>query len=670
MRFSRLACLTVLFFLCAALAAAQESKIDTVLTQLEQTRSFDDVSISPDGKWVTWSQAAQDNPRNTEIYRLEWKNSGAKPERVSAGDGKRSYRERGLAWSPNSAQVAFFSNAESGDQEQLYVMPTGRGSARRITDMKGYVTDIRWARKGDRLAFLYAENGGGGGPLDAVPARTGVIGSDIHNLRLVVVDAAGGESRRVSPAELNIYEYDLAPDGSRFVALAAPGPADNNWWTAKLYIGSISKGEMESVYTPPTDRQLAVPRWSSDGKQIAFIGGLMSDQGFTGGDIFIVSSEGGQPRNVTPARKASPSGLVWEGANQLVFTEAVEGGSAISTINVATGETETLWKGSEGIHYAGNFPNFSLAADGRTSAVVRSSWEQAPEVWAGPVGSWQQLTHANPSEGRYWGKAESIVWENAGFRVQGWLLYPENFDPGKRYPMVVEIHGGPAGVRTASWPSAHFDMSVMAGLGYFIFFPNPRGSYGEGEAFTRANVKDFGHGDLRDVLAGVDTVTKKVPIDTNRIGLTGWSYGGFMTMWAVTQTDRFGAAVAGAGIANWKSYYGENSIDEWMIPYFGASVYDDAAVYAKSSPINFIKQVKTPTLVVVGERDGECPAPQSFEFWHALNTIRVPTQLVVYAGEGHAFHDPKDRLDVLRRTLAWFDRYLGTSPQTAKASGE
>jgi dipeptidyl aminopeptidase/acylaminoacyl peptidase len=547
-------------------------------------------------------------------------------------------------------------------------MPAAGGHPHRVTDLKGYVTDIRWASQGNRLAFLYAENGGGGGPLEAVPAQTGAIGSDIHNSRLVVVDVAGGPMRRVSPAELNVYEYDWSPDGKRFAALAAPGPGDNNWWTAKLYVVSINAGEMESAYTPPKDRQLAVPRWSPDGKQIAFIGGLMSDEGFTGGDIFVISSKGGEPRDITPARKASPSGFVWQHPNKLVFTESVEGGSAISTVDVASGETETLWKGGEGIHYAGNFPNFSLAADGRTSAVVRSSWEEPPEVWAGPVGNWQQVTHANASQRPHWGKAESVLWDNDGFRVQGWLVYPEDFDSAKRYPMVVEIHGGPAGVRTASWPTARFDMSVMAGLGYFVFFPNPRGSYGEGEAFTRANVKDFGHGDLADVLMGVDTVVKKVPIDDNRIGLTGWSYGGFMTMWAVTQTNRFRAAVAGAGIADWKSYYGENSIDEWMIPYFGASVYDDPEVYSKSSAIDFIKQVKTPTLVVVGERDGECPAPQSFEFWHALKTLGIPTQLVVYAGEGHAFHDPKDRLDVLRRTLAWFDQYLGTSTESANAA--
>jgi dipeptidyl aminopeptidase/acylaminoacyl peptidase len=174
----------------------------------------------------------------------------------------------------------------------------------------------------------------------------------------------------------------------------------------------------------------------------------------------------------------------------------------------------------------------------------------------------------------------------------------------------------------------------------------------------QANIKDFGYGDLRDILAAADAAVAKYPIDPERIGITGWSYGGYMTMFAVTQTARFKAAVAGAGIANWTSYYGENLIDRWMIPFFGASVYDAPAVYAKSSPINFIKQVKTPTLVVVGEKDAECPAPQSFEFWHALKTLGVPTELVVYSGEGHRFVQPEHKLDEAERLLAWFDKYL------------
>jgi len=174
-------------------------------------------------------------------------------------------------------------------------------------------------------------------------------------------------------------------------------------------------------------------------------------------------------------------------------------------------------------------------------------------------------------------------------------------------------------------------------------------------------VKDFGYGDLKDILRGVDAVIPQHPIDANRLGITGWSYGGFMTMWAVTQTNRFAAAVAGAGITNWQSYYGENEIDKWMIPYFGASVYDDPAVYARSSPITFIKSVKTPTLVVVGQFDAECPASQSFEFWHALKTLNIPTSLVVYEGEGHQFQAPKHRLDVNLRMIDWFSQRLQPS---------
>ena len=244
-----------------------------------------------------------------------------------------------------------------------------------------------------------------------------------------------------------------------------------------------------------------------------------------------------------------------------------------------------------------------------------------------------------------------------GFPAQGWLLLPKGAPDGAKLPMITEVHGGPAWANQPHFVGQGFAAKLL-GAGYAVFLPNPRGSFGQGEAFTRANVKDFGYGDLRDILTGITAVEAAAPIDDNRLGLTGWSYGGFMTMWAVTQTNRFHAAVAGAGISNWLSYYGENGIDEWMIPYFGASVYADPAVYAKSSPINFIRNVRTPTLEVVGENDIECPAPQTQEFWHALNDLSVPTQSVIYPGEGHGMRDPKHLEDFEQRALGWFKKYL------------
>ena len=239
--------------------------------------------------------------------------------------------------------------------------------------------------------------------------------------------------------------------------------------------------------------------------------------------------------------------------------------------------------------------------------------------------------------------------------MQGWLTFPKNYDSARKYPLVVEVHGGPS-ASAGPRPS-----TMWSDQGYFVLAPNPRGSFGQGEKFVQANRKDFGYGDLRDILKGMDVVEAKYPIDKAREGLTGWSYGGFMTMFAVTQTHRFRAAIAGAGLSDWLSYYGENSIDQWMIPFFGASVYDDPAVYAKSSAITYIKNVTTPTLVIVGDRDGECPAPQSFEFWHALRDLGVKTQLVVYPDEGHGFRNPEHIRDRAAREIRWFAENMPAS---------
>jgi len=311
--------------------------------------------------------------------------------------------------------------------------------------------------------------------------------------------------------------------------------------------------------------------------------------------------------------------------------------------------------------------SLSATKDHSTFVFTANSLEHPPEIYAAKTAetgkSWaglQQLTHANEGIQPIWGKSESLNWKNEGFDVQGWLLQPAHYDPAKKYGLIVLVHGGPAAAAQSSWGGrGSLSAPAFSAMDYFVLEPNPRGSYGQGEAFTAANRKDFGYGDLRDILTGVDTALAKYPaIDPNRVGLTGWSYGGFMTMFGVTQTNRFKAAVAGAGISDWKSYYGENSIDQWMTPYFGASVYDDPTVYAKSSAIDFIGKVKTPTLSVVGDRDGECPAPQSFEFWHALRDQHVPAQLVVYPNEGHGFVNPDHRTDVLVRALDWFAKYM------------
>jgi len=386
----------------------------------------------------------------------------------------------------------------------------------------------------------------------------------------------------------------------------------------------------------------------------------MSDQGGTGGEIYTITLNGNKKKNLTPNRTSTPSWFTWQRDGNLLFTEFIGGSVAISSLNVTSGAIKTLWKGDESIRAGNEETSLSVSENKAvlSFAVIRSSWNQLPEVWYSNTTKLTQVTYLNKNIHKPVLRAQNITWTNEDKSVQGWLLYPQNFDSSKQYPMLVCVHGGPAWISTPTWSAPDFNTTVYTQLGYFVFFPNPRGSYGQGEQFTLNNRRDWGFGDLRDIISGVNTLTAFLPIDTNRIGILGWSYGGSMAMTAITQTNRFGAAVAGAGAADWLSYYGQNRINKWMQSYFNVSPYDDPAAYQKVSAMTYIKNAKTPTLVLVGERDGEAPAPQSFQFWHALKELGVPTQLVVYADEGHSFEQFEDMIDVSVRTIEWFEQWM------------
>ncbi len=638
--------------------------LDAVLNQLFATHNFRQAAISPDGARVAWVENLHgpggEPSAHTAIYIADAAGKTA-PQRITASsDG--DVTERAIAWSPDSRHLAFVSNASG--RPELYVSDLAHAKAppRALTDLNGAFDDPRWSPDGTKLAFLLIEDPPReAGPLAAMSAQTGVIEEHPFEQRVVICDVGSGGVRTVSPPDLYVYEYDWSPDSKRLALIAAHGSGDNNWWIAQLYTLPEAGGPITSILKPAM--QIADPRWSPDGRSVAVIGGLMSDQGVIGGDVYLVPAAGGEARNLTPGMHASADSIQWDPSRQqIVVVETVGGMAAVATLDPANGKLTELWRGAESVHAAGYGLGISLAHDGRTSAVVHSSFQRPPELYAGAVGAWSALTHANSHQRPSWGKVESIEWASDPFTVQGWLIYPAHYDPQRKYPLVVVVHGGPSSAVHSAWPGPFLGTTLLSSQDYFVLEPNPRGSYGQGEAFTRANVKDFGYGDFRDILAGVDSVLKSHPIDPKRIGITGWSYGGYMTMWAVTQTHRFRAAVAGAGLADWLSYYGENDIDEWMIPFFGASVYDDPQVYARSAPITFIKQARTPTLVLVGERDGECPAPQSYEFWHALKTLRVPARLVVYADEGHNIARPEHRRDIVHRMLDWFDRYMPATP--------
>jgi dipeptidyl aminopeptidase/acylaminoacyl peptidase len=658
-----------------AAAPAVDPRIEQVLTQLGKARSIQAVAISPDGKQLAWV-IQRDGKPTIEVADAD----GRHAHRVGAAAKPGECAESGIAWAPDSRRLAFIANCNVDltstrvMQNAIYLADTrGNGAPARLAELQGYVRSLQWTADGKSLGFLYVP--GATRHASAVAAAkpaAGEIGvSGVEVQRVASLDVASGALHELTPASLYAYEFDWSPDGSRIAYTAAPPPGDNNWWIAKLYVQPAQADASASMLVDPASvgsgslhgLQIALPRWSPDASRIAFIGGLMSDQGATGGDIYTVAAGGGAPLNLTANIRVTPSWLRWSGPQSMLVSQVSNGQSQLADYTVSATHAQ-----QQRVHFTvpasigdgSASMAMSLSGDLKSVAFLQSSYAAATEVHAGALGHTPPpaVTAFNAALKPAWGKAESVEWDNEGFRVQGWLLYPANYDPKKTYPMVVVVHGGPSSAVIPRWPGVGYGAAPLSALGYFVFEPNPRGSFGQGEKYVQANRRDFGYGDLRDILAGVDAVEKKVPVDDQRLGLTGWSYGGFMSMFAPTQTQRFRAVVAGAGISNWQSYYGQNLIDQWMPPFFGATVYDDPAVYAKSSAINFIKQVKTPMLIVVGDRDAECPAPQSFEMWHALRAQNVPTSLVVYPNEGHHFVDPAHQRDVLQRALGWFTKYL------------
>jgi len=635
----------------ASAQTASPSRAAAIIDSMPMTKRIDQAIISPDGSRVAYIVHGQltvvtlaDNSSHTiEI------------------EGKLPLRA--VSWSSDSKQLVFLADLpDETPVAQLWTAAIDGSAPTKHADLKGYADSPTFSPDGSKIALLFIEGIPRiAGPLQPMTPLAGVVGNKTYEQRLTTIDLNSNALTQLTPPDVYIYEYDWTPDGQGWWATAAHGSGDANWYVARLYHIPVKSGEMHEIYVPKL--QIAAPRVSPDGKHVAFIEGLMSDEGPTGGDIFVLTLAGGKVQNVTPGFKGSPSYLTWTSPDNILFAENIDGKSGFGSVSLNGGTPKTGWSADEFIGDTPS-PSASFSSDSEISAVVRQSANQPPEVWAGALGKWTQITHINSDAKPAWGELRNFHWTNGAQRVQGWLMLPKDYDSTKKYPLIVNVHGGPSSACGAHW-DPHI-MGAESAMGYFAFCPNPRGSYGQGEAFTRGNVKDFGGGDFRDIMAGVDAIVKQYPVDPHRLGIRGHSYGGYMTMWAETQTHRFAAAVAGAGLSDWLSYYGVNEIDEWMIPFFGASIYDDPAVYAKSDPMHFVKNVKTPTLILVGDSDGEVPMEQSVEWSHALTTLKVPNELVVYPHEGHVFVKASDWRDYFVRSLEWFDQWFAKAGEAAK----
>src|SRR2546423_1005403 len=307
-----------------------------LVEQLGKTVLYGDVAISPDGARVAWVQStAATTAKQTYVREVSGNASAKMVDTGTSGDRTDS----GPAWSPDSKTLAFLSTAGEKDQVQLWTVSGDGSASKKQTDLKGYAARPRWSRDGKQIAFLYIENAGGGGPLTAAPTTTGVVDTAIHNQRIAVLELATGKLRQVSPPDLHVYDYDWSPDDKTFAVTAASGPGDTNWWIAQAYTIGVAKGEASSIYKPSL--QVAVPRWSPDGKSIAFIEGVMSDEGFHGGDLFSMSVDGSDVTNRTSSRKASVNSFFWQTPDRILLVDYVGGGSAMSELSLTNNSDPT-----------------------------------------------------------------------------------------------------------------------------------------------------------------------------------------------------------------------------------------------------------------------------------------------------------------------------------------
>jgi len=684
------------------LFSALDADVDRQLARMGQAaRTPARVALSPDGALLAWSLP---DATGTALHLSETadpKHDIAVAPVATAGNSCSSDTP---SWSPDSETLAFTAvcpasgpraGAASRPQPEIFLWNRKAGTVRQLTHLKGGLSNLAWSSDGKSLLFLFIENAtrepGYGDPAKPL---AGVIDQDgLEVSRLYQVDAATGRGAFITPDTMHVYEFGVASESREIAFLAAPPPGEASWPQSRLYIVDTPEDgaaaatiqprvllDLQTMPGPLHGMQMAIPRLSPNGQRVAFLCGLMSDPVIYGGDLCVVGTQesagGAAPVDVTAGLKGSVQYEQWITNKTISFVETRNGhtllvdwdvkGRQPSRNTLDLGEVTVSGGGPKGP--AGPaIADVSYSPGRGAMAFQMQGHSVPPEVYTVSNGQLKQFTHLNdgaqpPTH------TVSVEWENEGFQVQGWLSFPANYDPKKTYPLVIEAHGGPEWSVGSRWDGDAWRgiSSFWPGMGYFLFLPNPRGSYGQGEAFTAANRRDLGYGDLRDILKGVDSIEIKYPIDKSREGLLGWSYGGCMAMFGVTQTQRFHAAVAGAGIADYTSFYGETFFTTFTLSLFGGTPYDDPAIYTKLSATTFIRQAKTPTLVVVGERDQGSTPEQSLEFWRGLRTVGTPTELVVYPGEGHNFNR-KDSNDTLRRSAEWFAKYMPASSENTHA---
>ncbi len=654
---NRFVCVAILSLLLAVAASAQN--IWSPEMQLK-TKTIASPRVSPDGNHVVYTVSNEVMTADKSEYVTQiW---------LATSDGKENTQltfadksSTNPKWSPDGKWIAFTSTRKD-NKNNLFFLRANGGEAEMATDLKGSIGDFDWSPDGKWVAYSMTDaKSDEEEKNDKGRNDFRWVDENIKMARLYVLpvakDAAGKrDAKKLTSDNRSVTGFDWSPDGAKIAFGHVADPRADFWPTSDVSIVDVASGKV-SPFANTTAAE-ASPSYSHDGKWIAMSVSDGPVRWAQSNRIYVFPSTGGNAKIMPLSYDGQPAIVGWtDDSAKVYFTEAKGTGTAVYEVNVATNAI------TERHHVGAVISGISMSPSGIFGMVVQTS-DRAPEVFVARMEQEvpTQVSNVNADIARQKvGRTEVVKWKSKdGREIEGLLTYPNNYVAGTKVPFILSIHGGPAGVFQQSFIGGRgvYPIATFASKGYAILRPNPRGSSGYGTEFRRANTKDWGGMDYEDIMSGVDKVIEMGVADPNRMGVMGWSYGGYMTSTIITKTKRFKAASAGAPVTNLMSFNGTADIPGFVPDYFGGQSWEIPDIYSKHSAMFNIKGVSTPTLIQQGDADVRVPISQGYELYNALKQQGVPVRMIVLPRQPHGPTEPKMQLAAMQSNLDWFEKYL------------